>query len=120
MSQKLWGQERPGPKFVEIGISKHSCWLCEKYLEFLMQSSGFDKLRLVVTGYQGKIHSGWMAPPNGPINALCSMACLIRGELDEISENVEREIRSDSFPRDSSGDDEEPKMGAKSENIWDI
>ena len=119
MGGKLWKHEGPGPKFVEIGVSKLSCWLCEKYMEFLMQSSGFNGLKLVVTGYQDKIHAGWMPPPNGPINALCSIANLVRGELDEVSANVERELRSDSFPRVSSGDDEEQSIGVESQGMWD-
>jgi len=28
------------PKYVEIGISKRSCWFCQKYLEFLSDSLG--------------------------------------------------------------------------------
>src|SRR4051794_26147459 len=49
---------RTRPKFIEIGISKYSCWLCEKYIEFLVQSNN-TLVRFIVAGYQGKIHSGW-------------------------------------------------------------
>ena len=48
-------QDGSSAKFFEIGISKYSCWFCEKYMELLEQnSSGFTDMKIVVTGYQGK------------------------------------------------------------------
>jgi hypothetical protein len=49
-------------QIVDIGISKYSCWFCQRYLELLMSVA---KTRFVVAGYQGKLQAGWM-PPNGP------------------------------------------------------
>jgi hypothetical protein len=67
MVNKFREQERR-PTFINIGISKYSCWLCEKYLELLVQNeSGFTPdMKVAVSGYQGKIQSGWTVPPNGP------------------------------------------------------
>jgi hypothetical protein len=101
--------QRKRPKFMEIGISKYSCWLCEMYLELLVQSeSGFiADMKLAVSGYQGKIQAGWRIPPNGPFNVTCRMGALLGCEMDAILENAEREHSSDSFPRYSStGDDD--------------
>ena len=97
------------PSVVEIGISKLSCWFCEKYLEFLVQSrSGFrKKMKFVVTGYQGKIHPGWICPPLGPLDAIFKMTGLVRHEVDEVLERVMLERRSDSFLRYSSGADDD-------------
>jgi hypothetical protein len=91
---------RTRPKFIGIGISKYSCWLCEKYIEFLVQSNAF--VRFTVAGYQGKIQSGWKPPSHGPPSARSSMTELLKHEMDEILDTVERKRRSDSFPRGSA------------------
>ena len=90
--------QRTRPTFVEIGISKHSCWLCQKYLEFLSAW----RLWFVIAGFQGKIHPGWRPPPSGPPNTLSRMVGLLRQEMDEILESVNRKRRSDSYPRESN------------------
>jgi hypothetical protein len=79
---------------VEIGISKHSCWLCQKYLEFL---SAWN-FKFIIGGYQGKIHAGWKPPPDGPDDAHRSMIGLLKEEMDEILANAKPRRRSDSFP----------------------
>ena len=102
------------PKSVEIGISKHCCWLCEKYLDLL---SRWGSLRFIVAGYQGKIHSGWKPPPNGPADVLNRMTNIIRKEMNEILQGMVGRHRSDSYPvqpiPDSSSEDE-------SLEVWDI
>jgi OTT_1508-like deaminase len=90
------------PKVCEIGISKRSCWLCQRYLEFLVEPDSdlapTQPSRFIVSGYQGKIHSGWQ-PPVGPEKAARRMVGLITHEMDEILEGMARTNRSDSFPR---------------------
>ncbi len=44
---------------IKIGVSKRICWLCEQYLDFLSESKG---ARILISEYQGKIHSGWRVP----------------------------------------------------------
>ena len=84
------------PRHIEIGISKYSCQMCEKYMECLAQTC--SSTRFVVSGFQGKIHAGWK-PPRDPPSVLSKMAELVRQEADEILETVDRKRRSDSFPR---------------------
>jgi hypothetical protein len=100
----IWQNFQKHSKVFEIGTSKRSCWLCEKYLEFLIQSDSdstpTSSTRFIVSGYQGKVHSGWK-PPNGPTKALRSIIGLLRHEMDEILESVARKRQSDSFPRES-------------------
>jgi hypothetical protein len=82
----------------------------------MQSSSGFStKMKVVVTGYQGKMHSGWTCPPLGPLDAQLKMVNLVKHEMDEILESVVRRRRSDSFPRYSSADDDDvdDEMGDK-------
>jgi hypothetical protein len=92
MLQKLLERQntdhRISPKFIEIGISKYSSWLCEKYIEFLAESNDF--VRFIVTGYQGKTQSGWIPPSHSPPSALSRMSELLKHEMDEIVDTVER------------------------------
>jgi OTT_1508-like deaminase len=108
--------QRTSPKVFEIGISKHSCWLCQNYLEFL---SAAWRSRFIIAGYQGKIHSGWKPPPGGPPGVLSSMDELLRQETDEILESVKRKRRSDSYPRESDPENTLLNMGiARSVRGW--
>ena len=66
MFQKLSGIWAT-PRSVDIGISKYSCWFCQKYLEFVLQSSW--GMKFIVTGYQGKIQAGWIPPEHGPTSS---------------------------------------------------
>ena len=93
------------PRSVDIGVSKHSCWFCQKYLEFVLQS--FWRTKFVVTAYQGKIQAGWIPPEHGPTSALNNVAMLLNHEMDEILECVEQKRRSDSFPIESHPHDAE-------------
>ena len=44
---------------IKIGVSRRICWLCEQYLDFLSESKG---AQILISKYQGKIHSGWRVP----------------------------------------------------------
>ena len=102
------------PKSVEIGISKHCCWLCEKYLDLL---SRWVSLRFIVAGYQGKIHSGWKPPSNGPADVLEGMTKIIRKEMNEILKGMLGRHQSDSCVI-------EQNLGSSSEGespeAWDV
>jgi len=121
MAEKFWVQ-RPHSRYFEIGVSKHSCWFCEKYLEYFVQSSsGFHlKMKVLMTGYQGKLHPGWKLPANGPLNAAIKMNDLLRREMDEILKRVEQERMSDSGPRDSCEDDNEEEEEEEERGIKDL
>ena len=46
---------------VKIGVSKQTCWLCQRYLEFLERNLN-PEVKFIVSGFQGKIHAGWKPP----------------------------------------------------------
>jgi hypothetical protein len=81
--------------FIEIGISKYSCWLCERFMECLAKT---ESVQFVVSGFQGKMQSGWKLPPDPPYaqDTIC-MAELVTHETDEILEAVDRKRRSDHW-----------------------
>ena len=82
-------------KTFDIGISKRTCWLCQRYLNFLGQSCG---MRFVVSKYHGKIYPGWKPPPDGSPKAFKRIVRLLEQEIDEILETVWQRRYSDSFP----------------------
>lgn len=49
------GLSPSGPP-TEIGISKHSCWLCEVFFRCLESELGH---KFVITGYQERVHPEW-------------------------------------------------------------
>ena len=102
------------PSSVDIGISKHSCWFCQKYLEFVLQSTW--GMRFVVTGYQEEIQAGWVPPLHGSPSAHNNIVGLLKHEMDEILESVERKRRSDSFPRELGPDAGKTELDAFEEN----
>ncbi|MCJ1262386.1 hypothetical protein MMC22_002256 [Lobaria immixta] len=86
---------------VKIGISKHCCWLCEKYIEAFHALYKKEK-KFLVAGFQGKIHAGWSLPPGTPPPIQISMEKLLEHELDEIRAEVKAQRRSDSWPAEVS------------------
>ena len=98
----LWENAVVRPKPFEIGVSKRCCWLCQKYLEFLVEPGDSSVLaptsKFLVSGYQGKIHSGWHPPP-WPTRPIGRMVGLLNSEIGEILGSIIRTNRSDSFPR---------------------
>ncbi|KAI9770548.1 MAG: hypothetical protein M1840_003138 [Geoglossum simile] len=96
------------PTAFEIGVSKRCCWLCEKYLQVLVEPDDSSILAprssFTVSGYQEKIHSGWH-PPHWPQRAFSRMIGLVEGEIEEILGSLIRTNRSDSFPRSPISED---------------
>lgn len=82
-------------RIVEIGVSKRLCWLCQRYLEILLL---FKKMRVVVSGNQGKIHAGWAMPPGTPYIVKSQMRELIEAEISYIRESVIARRKSGSLP----------------------
>lgn len=80
---------------IKIGVSKRICWLCEQYLEFLSHN---QKVRLLVSQYQGKIHAGWRIPKNTPDAVKKTVHLLVHDEVTEIREIIINRRKSDSFP----------------------
>ncbi|KAI9766957.1 MAG: hypothetical protein M1839_004665 [Geoglossum umbratile] len=108
------------PTAFEIGVSKHCCWLCEKYLSVLVEPDDSSILApsssFIVSGYQGKIHSGWH-PPHWPPRAFNRMIGLVEGEIEEILGSITRTNRSDSFPRSPISEDSDIEVG-DIKNSW--
>lgn len=50
--------------FVEIGLSKGCCWLCEQFLDALSRQE--KNVVIKVSRNQGKIHAGWGMPDTTP------------------------------------------------------
>ena len=80
---------------IKIGVSKRICWLCKQYLDFLSESKG---VRILISEYQGKIHSGWRVPARSPEDVKMIMHNLVRREITEIREQIIGRKKSDSFP----------------------
>ena len=80
---------------IKIGVSKGVCWLCKQYLEFLSHN---QKVRLLVSQYQGKIHAGWRIPKNTPEPVKKKVHLLVHDEVTEIRESIVNRRKSDSFP----------------------
>lgn len=80
---------------IKIGVSKGICWLCEQYLEFLSHN---QKVRLLVSQYQGKIHAGWRIPKNTPEPVKKKVHLLVHDEVTEIRESIVNRRKSDLFP----------------------
>ena len=80
---------------IKIGVSKDICWLCEQYLEFLSHN---QKVRLLVSQYQGKIHAGWRIPKNTPESVEKKVHLLVHDEVTEIRESIVNRRKSDSLP----------------------
>lgn len=47
-------------KYIALGVSKGSCWLCEKFLNLVTPSG---RLQFLVSGFNGKLYPGWLCPP---------------------------------------------------------
>ncbi|KAN0072480.1 hypothetical protein V8E54_009409 [Elaphomyces granulatus] len=94
---------------INIGISKYSCWFCEKYLEFLTQSESgvITDMKVAVSRYRyrAKIQAGWSAPPNGPPNVLCKMGALLGREIEAILKTTEGLHRTNNLIGYDSDDD---------------
>jgi hypothetical protein len=74
-------------------------------------------VKLVVSGYHGKIYSGWKLP-TGPSSARINIVALIEREMEEILAVVQRKRKSDSAPiewesRDTENLDFTEDMGAR-------
>lgn len=83
------------PTPIKIGVSKRVCWLCEQYLDLLSHS---QNVRILVSEYQGKIHTGWRIPECTPEDIKTKMHGLVDEEVTEIRERIINQRKSDSFP----------------------
>ena len=85
--------------------------------EYLGLLSHWGSLKFIVAGYQGKIHSGWKPPPNGPADVLEGMTKIIRKEMNEILKGMLGRHQSDSCVI-------EQNLGSSSEGespeAWDV
>lgn len=95
----------PDWNYIELGVSKGSCWMCEKLLDHLHQSRGTNFL---VSNFHGKLQAGWVCPPQdvGAQDVAGQSRRIVAAALEEIIEHAHNRRRSDSFPRleaDSTG-----------------
>jgi hypothetical protein len=81
--------------FMEMGVSKGCCWLCEQFLETLSRQE--KKLVVEVSHNQGKIHAGWGMPDKTPSTVAEKMLQIIDQRLC----NIQATIRSNSVFADS-------------------
>lgn len=82
-------------KFIELGVSKGSCWLCEKFLRVGLAARGVEFL---VSGFHGKLQPGWTCPPLATQHEREIVETLVADSLGEIIERTLNRRRSDSFP----------------------
>lgn len=86
-------------RFMEMGVSKGCCWLCEQFLEILAME---DK-KMVVEGSnnQGKLHAGWGMPAKTLSHVSKKILEIIDHELCDIRVAVIGRRKSDLFPATS-------------------
>lgn len=101
--------------FIKIGVSKHCCWLCEQYMN-AFQELNKNQRRTIVSGFQGKIHSGWLLPPGTPLTIQLGVQEVLEKEVNEIRAKIRAKRRSDSFPAEDVSTNVERKFGEKEEN----
>lgn len=80
---------------IKIGVSKGICWVCQQYLEFFSHN---QKVWLLVSQYQGKIHAGWRIPKNILEPVKKKVHLLVHDEVTEIRKSIVNRRKSDSFP----------------------
>lgn len=90
-------------EFVEIGCSKGSCWLCERYLE---QDT---RLKFHVSNVHGKLQPGWKmpGPPRGDAMVEAQVMEAINDQLEEVLLRAIGNRRTDSEPRSESDTSDE-------------
>lgn len=57
-----------------------------------------NHIQVAVSQFQGKIHGGWMMPPNAPERIRLVMQDAVNYEINDLGEKILRRRRSDSFP----------------------
>lgn len=82
-------------KYVELGISKGSCWMCQKFIHDVLAPHG---VKFLVSYFHGKLQPGWMCPPLAAPHERKVMERLVSDTLMEIIERTLNRRRSDSFP----------------------
>lgn len=90
-------------EFVEIGCSKGSCWLCERYLRL------DTRLKFHVSNVNGQLKPGWMIPPRGDARVNTQVVELVGDELEEIVLRAVGSKRGGSEPRSESNSANEAK-----------
>lgn len=80
--------------YVEIGVSKGSCWLCEKFLGLVRTHN----LQFLVSNFHGKLQPGWTCPVSTGEDERGRMERLVAEALEEIVERTLNRRGSDSFP----------------------
>lgn len=86
--------------YVEIGVSKGSCWLCEQFLDHMRRFN----VTFLVSNFHGKLQPGWTCPPGVAESDKEAVACFVGEAVLEIIERVLNRRRSDSFPHAASDD----------------
>lgn len=96
-------------EFVEIGCSKGSCWLCERYLSL------DTRLKSHVSNVHGKLQPGWTIPPDGDAKVNAQVVEAVGDQLEEIVLRAVGSTQCDSEPRSSCDSQKEAKSKAESE-----
>lgn len=73
--------------FIEMGVSKGCCWLCQHFLDSLSRQK--KQVVVKVSHNQVKIHAGWGMPDKTPRSVAEKMLQIIDHELCDIHRTVE-------------------------------
>lgn len=95
-------------QYLELGISKGCCWLCQKFLEQLMLHI---QTRFIFSQNSGKLHAGWRLPRNAPQEFKDYMESLVELEIMKVHHCALNRRRSDSFPAQDCFFDENTDKG---------
>jgi hypothetical protein len=98
----------PRRVLIKVGVSKRTCYICEKYLKTLSDLcdpcpgpvvGNGERLPFILTRtFSGKFSGGWQLPPDGPPAAADEMAAFLHAEVMEIITETENLRTSDSEP----------------------
>lgn len=89
-------------KYVEIGVSKRSCWLCEMFL-----TSRLSPLVFHLRNFHGKLQPGWTVPLSCDAETQAYMTRLLDEGLEEVLMKSHDSMRIDSPVRSGGDSDSE-------------
>jgi hypothetical protein len=111
---------RDDGEYIEVGISKSACWLCQKFFELLREHTNIN---ILYSTNHGKIYSGWRCPgSDGTVEddklaatLQTKMEILLDDEINTIFNIVENKRKRDS----GSGMASDDECKVRSQGGWD-
>lgn len=80
---------------IEIGVSKECCYFCGAFIGEINKNR---KQRLLVSGMEGKVHSGWRFLPETPLHFQAAIVKLVTKEVDGLKYFADSVCWSNVFP----------------------